>query len=142
MLNTITLVGRLTREPEWFKKNEETNAVANFALAFSQGLVNGEEDTGFIDCKAFGKLANTIHEWLSKGDKVAISGRIHHRKFQRKDGSNGSVMEILVDNLEFIDVLKVGNEEEEVNTEELPFEPAEEVKPGEKTVAKPTRTRR
>lgn len=142
MLNTITLVGRLTREPEWFKKNEETKAVVNFSLAFSQGMVNGAEDSGFIDCKAFGTLADTIYKWLSKGDKVAVAGRIHHRKFERKDGSKGSVIEIIADSLEFIDVLKVGNEEVEVNTEELPFEPAPEVKAPEKPVAKPSRRSR
>lgn len=144
MLNNLTLVGRLTREPEFYQKDKDATPVVNYSLAFNQGFkADGSEDTGFIDAKSFGKLAETINKWLSKGDKVAVSGRIAQRKFQRKDGSNASVIELIVDGVEFIDVLKAGNEDvEEPNVEELPFEPKEEVKLPEKPVAKPTRRSR
>ena len=125
MLNNVSLVGRLTREVELYKKDENSSAVVNYALAFSQGIkADGSEDTGFVEVKSFGKLAEVIAKWLSKGDKVAISGRVNYRSFTRKDGSKGSALEIIADNLEFIDVLKTSEEDvEEPNVDELPFEP-------------------
>lgn len=126
MLNNVVLVGRLTKEPEVYEGKEGIKMVS-FALAFSEG----KEDTGFIDCKCFSNTAELVEKWLSKGDKVAIDGRLSQRKFQRKDGSNGSVIEVIVGGLEFIDVLKTNN------IEEAP-EPVAEEKP----VAKPTRRSR
>ena len=111
--------------------------MANFSIAFSQG----KEESGFIDCKAFGNTALLVKEWLVKGDKVAITGRLREERFQRKDGSQGKALILLADDIEFIDVLKTRTTPE-VNAEELPFEPAEEVKPVEKSVAKPARPRR
>lgn len=157
MLNVIALVGRLTREPELFNANSGT-PITKFALAFSQGKnPDGTEDTGFIEVTSFENLANTCGEWLSKGDKVAVTGRIIQKRFVRKDGSKGSNIELIASNVEFIDILKQVNEDGEMEKEhleaeeeELPFEPDPEVKVPEKKsapqnakpVAKPTRSRR
>lgn len=151
MLNQIALVGRLTREPELFQTNSGKQ-LTKFALAFNQGKnPDGTEDTGFIEVSTFESLANTCGEWLSKGDKIAITGRIIQKKFVRKDGSKGSNIELIASGVEFIDILKQSEDEvEEPNEQELPFEPDPEVKVPEKKsapqnakpVAKPTRTRR
>ena len=151
MLNVIALVGRLTREPELFNANTG-KPITKFSLAFNQGKnPDGTEDTGFIEVTTFDKTANICGEWLSKGDKVAVTGRIYQKKFVRKDGSKGSNIELMASGVEFIDILKQSDEEvEEPNEEELPFEPDPEVKVPEKKsapqnakpVAKPTRTRR
>lgn len=146
MLNSIVLVGRLTKDPE-VVSTQQGGQVTTFSLAFKQGVnADGSEDTGFVNCKAFSTLSSICAEWLSKGDKIAVEGRIQLRKFVRKDGSNGLDPTILVNNLEFIDVLKSGNTEEQENQEaqEIPFDPAPEVKVKEiaKPVAKPTRNRR
>lgn len=151
MLNTIAIVGRLTRDPEIATTNDGSQ-VTNFTLVFSQGVkADGQEDVAFISVKSFNKLANTCSEWLSKGDKVAIEGRLYIKSFVRKDGSKGLDPTIIANNLEFVDVLKSGNTEEQSaeeveETQEIPFEPAPEVKVPEKAspkaVAKPTRNRR
>ena len=129
MLNSIALVGRLTREPEAFT-NGKGDTIVNFTLAFSNGLnPDGSENTGFIDCKTFKNVATTCAEWLSKGDKVAVTGRISYRKFTKKDGTNGVAYQILVNDVEFIDILKTTeNEAPEVDVNELPFDPAPEIK--------------
>lgn len=135
MLNTIAIVGRLTREPELYTGKDEFRVV-NFSLAFNQGTnPDGSENTGFIDCKSYSKLADSLAEWLSKGDKVAITGRLVEEKFLRKDGSKGSKHCIVVDGVEFIDILKNAADPEEPNVEEVPVE---EPKP----VAKTTRRSR
>ena len=119
MLNQIALVGRLTREPELFQSNSG-NQTTRFALAFNQGKnPDGTEDTGFIDITTFGTLANTCSEWLSKGDKVAVTGRIYQKKFTRKDGSKGSVYEVIADSIEFLDPKP---ETPKVDEDELPFD--------------------
>ena len=151
MLNQIALVGRLTREPELFQTNSGKQ-LTKFALAFNQGKnPDGTEDTGFIEVSTFETLANTCGEWLSKGDKIAITGRIIQKKFVRQDGSKGSNIEIIASGVEFIDILKQSEDEvEEPNEQELPFEPDPEVKVPEKKsapqnakpVAKQTRSRR
>lgn len=151
MLNQIALVGRLTREPELFTTNSG-NKIAKFALAFNQGKnPDGTEYTGFIEVSTFEPLTDTCGEWLSKGDKIAITGRIIQKKFVRQDGSKGSNIEIIASGVEFIDILKQSEDEvEEPNEQELPFEPDPEVKvetpkaapQNAKPVAKPTRTRR
>lgn len=151
MLNVIALVGRLTREPELYNSNTGKQ-ITKFALAFNQGKnADGTEDTGFIEVTTFDNLAQTCGEWLSKGDKVAITGRIYQKKFVRKDNSKGSQIELLASNVEFIDILKTSEDNvEEPNEEELPFDPSPEVKVEQpksapqnaKPVAKPTRTRR
>lgn len=155
MLNQIALVGRLTRDPETLQTNSGS-LVTKFALAFNQGKKDdGTEDTGFIEVTTFEKTAEVCSEWLSKGDKLAVTGRIYQKRFVRKDGSKGSNIELLASGVEFIDIIKQGEDEEveeasEVVTEELPFEPDPEVKvetpkaapQNAKPVAKPTRTRR
>lgn len=151
MLNQIAIVGRLTREPELFQTNSGKQ-LTKFALAFNQGKnPDGTEDTGFIEVSTFESLADTCGEWLSKGDKIAITGRIVQKKFVRKDGSKGSNIELIASGVEFIDILKQSEDEvEEPNEQELPFELDPEVKveapktahQNAKPVAKPTRTRR
>ncbi|WP_407463013.1 single-stranded DNA-binding protein [Methanobrevibacter sp.] len=151
MLNVIALVGRLTREPQLFKTNSGNN-ITKFALAFNQGKnPDGTEDTGFIEVTTFDKTADICGEWLSKGDKIAVTGRIYQKKFIRQDGSRGSNIELMASGVEFIDILKQSEDEvEEPNEEELPFDPDPEVKveapkaapQNAKPVAKPTRSRR
>lgn len=133
MLNVVTLVGRLTREVQYFAGKEEKKSVAVFSIAFSQGI----EETGFIDCKAFGKSADLINEWLVKGDKIGLSGSLHQRKFERKDGSKSSTIEIHVESIEFLDLLKQAEDPEYPDVKGVP----EDI-PEEKPVAKPTRRSR
>ena len=121
MLNTVTLMGRLVEDPKLFKGDENKKSLATFTLAVN----TGEEQANFFDCKVFEQDATMAY--LSKGDKIAISGRLAQEKFQRKDGTNGSAVVIVVNNIEFADVIGT---------------PAEEEKPvEEKPVAKPARRR-
>ena len=135
MLNQIALVGRLTREPELIQ-TKSGKQITKFALAFKQGVnEDGTEDTGFIEVSTFETLAKICDEWLSKGDKVIVTGRICQRKFTRKDGSKGSNIELLASGLEFVDLLKEQSEDEE--EDEVKEEPQ-----NAKPVAKTTRNRR
>ena len=100
MLNSIILIGRLTREPQFFAK-EETTPVVNFDIAVDN--LGQDAGTTFLSCKAFGKVAQNVNKFCDKGSKVAISGRLQQRNFIRKDGSKGSAYEVICDSVEFLD---------------------------------------
>lgn len=131
MLNVITLVGRLTDNVE-IHKSKDGN-VGTFFLAFNQG----KDDTGFVKCVVFNATADTCEDFLHKGDKIAISGRFYDRQFTRKDESKGHESQILVNSIEFIDV--VFDEQEEEAPRETPKATPKETP---KEVAKPTRRSR
>ena len=104
MLNTIILLGRLTKEPELRKTNSDIS-VANFDLAVDNSFLDadGERGTTFISVRCFRDTADNVCKHLHKGSKVAITGSLYQRNFIRKDGSKGSVHEINADSVEFLD---------------------------------------
>ena len=127
MLNVICLVGRLTDNVE-IHKGKDGN-VGSFYLAYDQG----KDDTGFIKCVVFNATADTCDNFLHKGDKIAVSGRFYDRQFTRKDESKGHEAQILVNSIEFIDV--IFDEQEEDHPRETP-------KATPKEVAKPSKRSR
>ena len=100
MLNLIILVGRLTKTPQLYSKEDATDVV-NFDIAVDN--LGKDAGTTFLSCKAFGKVAQNVNKFCDKGSKVAISGRLQQRSFIRKDGSKGSTYEVICDSVEFLD---------------------------------------
>lgn len=100
MLNLIILVGRLTKEPEIVVTGAKNDHIANFDIAVDN--LGKEAGASFFTCKAFNLLADNIQKFCHKGSKVAITGRIQQRTFIRKDGSKGSVYEVIADSVEFL----------------------------------------
>lgn len=99
--------------------------VGNFDLAVNRNYknVNGEYDTDFFKCIAWGNLAKTIQTYTSKGSQLAIEGRVENRKYQVNDGTKRYTTEIVVEGFHLIDFKK--NEtpmtEEVVGPDDLPF---------------------
>ena len=143
MLNTIILMGRLTRDPELRKSSNDTS-IANFTLAIDNPNVdaNGERGTTFIDVRCFGKVADSVCQHNHKGSKVAVTGALTSRSYLAKDGSKRVVFEIQADSVEFLDPLPAKPVDEKQKAEQaeaeldlpdddLPFK-EEETKPQEK----------
>lgn len=101
MLNHISIVGRLTRDPELRRTNAGT-AVASFTIAcdrdFSQ---NGEKEVDFIDIVAWKHTAEFVSKYFSKGKMAIISGRLQMRSWTDKDGNKRRTAEIVADNVYF-----------------------------------------
>ncbi len=118
MLNTIILLGRLTKEPELRKTNSDIS-VANFDLAVNNSFLDADDERGttFISVRCFRDTADNVCKHLHKGSKVAITGSLYQRNFIRKDGSKGSVHEINADSVEFLDP-KLVNEVQEAEQAE------------------------
>ena len=95
MLNNCTIQGRLTRDPE-LRYTASNTPVASFTLAVdrSRKNANGEYDTDFIDCAAFGKTAEFVKNWFSKGMMAIVVGRIQSRNWEDRNGNKRTSVEI------------------------------------------------
>lgn len=101
MLNTITIQGRLTRNPE-LRRTGSGKAVANFAVAcerdFNEG---GEKATDFIECVAWRNTAEFASKYFSKGKMAVVKGRLQIRPYTDKDGNKRTAAEVVVESLYF-----------------------------------------
>lgn len=127
-MNRVCLVGRLTKDPE-LKYSQNGTAICNFTLAVDRPYKNsqGEKETDFLSCIVFGRIGENCAEYLGKGKRVAIDGRVQTRNYENKDGKKVYVTEIIADNVQFLTPKSKTDEApadmpmHEVNPDELPF---------------------
>lgn len=103
MLNHITIMGRLVRDPE-MKSTGSGVAVANFTLAVDRdfsGRDGGQKETDFIDCVAWRKTAEFVSKYFSKGKMMVASGRLQIRSYTDKDGNKRKAAEVVAENVYF-----------------------------------------
>lgn len=102
-MNQVNLLGRLTANPD-MRYLPSGKAMVMFNLAVQRSYKNqqGEYDADFIRCKAFGKTAETIANFLIKGNRVAVSGEIQTGSYE-KDGQRIFTTDVLVNQFTFID---------------------------------------
>ena len=103
MLNHITIMGRLTRDPELRTTQSGVN-VASFTVAVDRdfgGRDGGERQTDFIDCVAWRQTGEFVSKYFHKGSMIVVSGRLQSRKWQDRDGNNRTSWEIVADNVYF-----------------------------------------
>lgn len=118
-------VGNLTKDTE-LRRTQTGQAVTNFTIAITRA--RNKDITDFIDCVAWGKLAETINNYCHKGDRIGVVGEIQTRKYQANDGSNKTVVEANVTEIQFLKTKKAGStapqeesETTEVEEDDLPF---------------------
>jgi single-strand DNA-binding protein len=104
MINRIILVGRLTKDPELRKTNNDT-AVASFTLAVDNRTKDqdGNRTTTFVTVVVWNQQAENVSKFLRKGALVGVDGRLVQRNFERRDGSKGSVLEVVADSVQFLE---------------------------------------
>lgn len=110
-MNKVILHGRLARDPE-LRYTQSNKAVANFTLAVDreltkekkeQALANGQPTADFIRCIAFGKTAEVIDKYLTKGRRILIEGIIRTGSYENKQGQKVYTTDVLVNKVEFTD---------------------------------------
>jgi single-strand DNA-binding protein len=116
-MNSITLTGRLTRDPE-LKYLPSGDPVAQFTLAVDRKYKKGEAD--FINIVAFGKQAEPICTYLAKGRKAGVVGRLQIRTHE-KDGKRQYYTEVVADEVEFLDSKTPQDTPQDAPTEDVPF---------------------
>ena len=108
-MNNITLIGRLTKDPE-LKYSQSGKAFTKFSIAVTREFNRDEAD--FINCIAWDKRAETICEYLKKGRRIALQGRLSVRSYEQ-NGETKWMTEVIVDKFDFIDYQKSDTEENE-----------------------------
>ena len=98
-MNQVTLIGRLTKDPE-LKYTQGGKAFCKFSVAVTREF--NREEADFIGCVAWDKRAETIAEYLRKGRRIAIQGRLNVRSYEQ-NGENKWITEVIVDKFDFID---------------------------------------
>ncbi len=99
-MNRAVLIGRLTKEPD-LKTTQSGLSVCSFTVAVDRNF-GEKKETDFIPIVTWRALADNCAKFLSKGKKVAVSGRIQVRSYEANDGSKRYVTEILADDCEFL----------------------------------------
>lgn len=123
-MNKVELMGRLTRDIEIRYTNATNTMVGNFTLAVRRQ--RKQEETDFINCIAYGKIAEIMSKYCTKGDQVAIVGRIQTRSWTNNQGENRYATEIITDEFYFVENKKkeagdVQINEIDIDENDLPF---------------------
>lgn len=141
-MNKLIITGRLTRDPE-VKAIGDNNMVAKFTVAVNRNYKDkdGNRPADFIPCEAFGKTAEFISNYITKGRLVEVDGEMRVDQYQNEEGENRTFTKCHVNSLNVLDSAKSANEESTAtNTEiERPSKPAAAKKPTPKkpTIKKP-----
>ena len=105
MLNHITIMGRLVRDPE-LRRTGSGIAVASFTVAVDRdfgGRDGGEKETDFIDCVAWRQTGEFVSKYFTKGRMIVVSGRLQIRSWTDKEGNKRRTAEVVADNCYFGD---------------------------------------
>ena len=111
MLNHITLMGRLTRDPE-LRRTGSGIAVASFTLAVDRDFSpkdGGDRECDFIDCVAWRQTGEFVSKYFTKGRMAVVSGRLQIRSWTDKDGNKRRTAEVVADNVYFGDSKRDGD---------------------------------
>ena len=106
-MNNVVLIGRLTKDPE-LKYSQSGKAFSKFTVAVTREFNRDEAD--FINCVAWGKTAETIAEYLRKGKRIGLQGRLQTGSYQNNSGDKVYTVDLMIDKFEFVDNLKSDNQ--------------------------------
>lgn len=133
-LNKVFLMGNLTRDPE-LRYTPSGTAIASFGIAINRSWSgpDGEkkEEVCYVDINMFGRRAEVINEYFSKGNPIFIEGRLQFQQWETKDGQKRNTLRVVAEDFQFIGGksskrneghdIPEGLEPNDVNEEEIPF---------------------
>lgn len=104
MINNITLVGRLTKDPE-LRYTANGTGVATFTLAINRNFTNqaGEREADFVQCVIWRKPAETLANYARKGTLLGVTGRIQTRSYDNQQGQRVYVTEVVAENFQLLE---------------------------------------
>ena len=124
MLNTVIIMGRLTRDPE--KRTTQSGvSVASFTLAVDRDYSGAEEkQTDFIDCTAWRHSAEFVSKYFAKGSMAIVKGRLQIDNYTDNDGNKRKSAKVIADNIYFGESKKSGGQNGGQSDETASFTPA------------------
>ena len=109
--NRVFLMGNLTRDPQ-LRYTPSQQAVCDFCLAINRKWKGADgqmhEEVCFVDCTAWGRTAETLQKYVTKGRPLFVDGRLHFRSWDGPDGKKRSKLDVVVNQFQFIDSAKGG----------------------------------
>jgi single-strand DNA-binding protein len=126
-MNKVFLIGNLTRDPE-LTTTPSGISVCRFTIAvgrnYTQG--DGERQTDFFNCTAWRGIAEAIHQYCKKGNKVAVTGSIQLRNYEDNQGIKRTAVDIITQDIEFLTPKSREDEFEEPRRKKPTLEPMDE----------------
>ena len=120
-MNSVCLIGRLTKDPE-LKTTNSGKPMSVFTLAVTRSyLKEGQPDADFIRCVVWGNTAENLCQYMKQGSMVAVAGRIQTSNFENRDGSRSYIVQVVCDTVQFLEK-KADNQKRE--EPQKPSEPA------------------
>lgn len=110
-MNNVILIGRLTKDPQLSFSKGKGTAIARLTVAVNRMQ---KEEADFINCVAFGKAAETIGNYMTKGSQIAINGEIRVDNYKKEDGTWVNNTNVLVNRFEFVSGGKQGGTPKDV----------------------------
>lgn len=104
MINNVTLVGRLTKDPD-LRYTISGAGVATFTLAVNRNFTSadGTREADFINCVIWRKPAETLANYAKKGVLIGVTGRIQTRSYENQQGQKAYVTEVIADNFQLLE---------------------------------------
>ena len=102
-MNKVILMGNLTRDPEIrYSQGEKSLAIARFSIAVNRRFSRqGDTDTDFFNCTAFGKQAEFVEKYFKQGSRMLLTGRVQNDNYTNKNGERVYSVQIMADEIEF-----------------------------------------
>lgn len=127
-INRVCISGNLTRDPE-IRSTAGGTSVMGFGVAVNERRKNAqtgewEDYPNFVDCTLFGRRAEALERYLSKGSKVAIEGKLRWSQWE-SDGQRRSKLEVVVDEIEFMSSREDGGGGRSYGSARPPQKPAQ-----------------
>ena len=110
-MNNVILIGRLTKDPQLSFSKGKGTAIAKLTVAVNRMQ---KDEADFINCVAFGKTAETIGNYMTKGSQIAINGEIRVDNYKKEDGTWVNNTSVLVNRFEFVSGGKQGGTPKDV----------------------------
>ena len=104
-MNKIIIIGNLGRDPE-MRYSTSGNPMTSFSIAsnhrYTTAAGERREETEWFNCTAFGRLADTCNQYLSRGQQVYVEGRLRSRQYDRRDGTPGFSLDVTVTDMQML----------------------------------------
>ncbi len=104
-MNKIIIIGNLGRDPE-MRYSTSGNPMTSFSIAsnhrYTTAAGERREETEWFNCTAFGRLADTCNQFLTRGQQVYIEGRLRSRQYDRRDGTPGFSLDVTVTDMQML----------------------------------------
>ena len=102
-MNKVIISGNLGKDPEVRYSTDNQKAICRFTVAVNEGY-GDKQQTMWVNIVSFGKTAENCGKFLKKGRKVLADGRLQIRDYQKQDGTKGTSVEVVANNIEFLNV--------------------------------------